>query len=62
MPQRVWVVFNGHRVMSVWTTEAAARQAREPGQYVEESALMPTVAAWSGMSAFPDIAGCVGVR
>ena len=44
---KVWAVFDGHRCVSVWTTEAAARQARQPGQYVEEAGLMPTIAAVS---------------
>lgn len=43
----VWAIFrvNGHRCLSVWTSEVAAREARQPGQYVIEAHLVPTIAA-----------------
>lgn len=43
----VWAIFrvNGHRCLSVWTSEVAARQARQPGQYVIKAHLVPTIAA-----------------
>lgn len=43
----VWAVVDKHRVVSVWTTEEAARAARKEGQYVERAGLMPTLAAVS---------------
>lgn len=51
----VWAVFDGHRCLSVWTGEAAARQARQAGQYVIEAELMPTVAAVTNQVTRPSV-------
>lgn len=48
----VWVVFEGHCTISVWTTEEAARQACQPKQFVVQAKLVPTNAA---MTASPAI-------
>jgi hypothetical protein len=37
----VWAVFDGHRCLSVWTTEEAADAVRKRGQWVVEAALTP---------------------